>query len=443
MIRKIKKSEKLEGIGVFQTPLLAKGSAICLPGIGIFLSDAIPESLHKPVIQHEFGHYLDYLHGFKGDRKRFLGSGFLGFYLKIGLPSLFNLIPGINRLPWFRGPHRIFQLDFLIKLNKKMQTHKTRRSFIKKIALGSLALGGVGTSAFSFSKPIKIGLISDLHQDIIPDGMERLQAFLSFMKKRRADAIVQMGDFAVPSEGNQPLISLFNTSHHKALHVLGNHDIDYGHTWEQCLKAYVMQSPYYSLELAGIKLLVLDGNENGSPQPRGSYPSYVGKLQQEWIRGELEKAEVPVLILSHQPIAGIYTLDNALEMQDLLAGFADKILLAINGHAHVDQYLEVKGVKYLHLNSASYYWVGEKLAHKSFPDKVHGKHPELAFTCPYSESLFALLSIDLQQGQITLEGRKAEWIGPSPLELGYTILSEDEQRRHVLPELSSRKIFWK
>jgi 3',5'-cyclic-AMP phosphodiesterase len=321
-----------------------------------------------------------------------------------------------------------------------MKFQSSRRSFIRKIALGSLALGGFGASGFSVSKPIKIGLITDLHQDIIPDGTERLQAFLSFMKKRKVDALVQMGDFAVPSESNKSLISLFNSSHSKALHVLGNHDIDYGHTWEQCLKAYRMPSPYYSVDVAGIKLIVLDGNEKGSPNPRGSYPSYVGKIQQDWLKTELEKAEIPVVILSHQPIAGIYTLDNALEMQELLAEYADKILLAINGHAHVDQYLEVKGVKYLHLNSASYYWVGEKLVHNSYSEKVHANHPELAFTCPYSQSLFAFMSIDLNKGEIILEGRQAEWIGPSPLELGYAILSEEEQRKHVLPQISSRKI---
>jgi hypothetical protein len=133
--RRINSPEKLEGIGVFQTPFLVKGSAICLPGIGIFLSDSIQGFLQKAVIQHEFGHYLDYLHGYEGDRKRFLGSGLLGFYLKIGLPSLFNLIPGLNLLPWFAGPHRLFWTE--LRANQ----------------LASLYFGETLASDFSFRFP--------------------------------------------------------------------------------------------------------------------------------------------------------------------------------------------------------------------------------------------------------------------------------------------------
>ncbi|GMQ26575.1 hypothetical protein Aoki45_32580 [Algoriphagus sp. oki45] len=109
------------GIRVFRSSLLAKGSAICLPGLGIFLSKTIPQSAEKAIVQHEYGHYLDYLCGFEGDQKRFLGSKILGFYLKIGLPSLFNLTPGLKHLPWFRGDHRLFWTE--IRANRLASAH--------------------------------------------------------------------------------------------------------------------------------------------------------------------------------------------------------------------------------------------------------------------------------------------------------------------------------
>lgn len=283
-------------------------------------------------------------------------------------------------------------------------------------------------------------MISDLHQDVMPDGKARLEVFLEYMNQKQVDGLIQLGDFAVPSSENQELISLFNSFHPHAFHVLGNHDVDYGHSWEQCLQAYGMKSRYYSLEFKRIQLIVLDGNDTGSPAHKGGYPSYVGPQQQEWLKDELEKTELPVLLISHQPIAGIYTIDNALEMQDLLGKYSDKILLAINGHAHVDQHLVVKGVNYLHINSASYYWVGKGLAHESYPAEVHEKYPELAFTCPYSQSLFALLTLDLEKGEILLEGRKAEWVGPSPQELGISYLTEKERVENLIPGISSRTI---
>ncbi len=283
-------------------------------------------------------------------------------------------------------------------------------------------------------------MISDLHVDIIHDGEARLRAFLEQMAGENPQALIQMGDFAIPKPENATVIQTFNDAKPRTFHVLGNHDMDGGFSREEVVRAYGMPGRYYSEDLGSIRLIVLDGNDPGSPAGKGGYPSYIGPDQQSWLISELEKADKPVLVVSHQPIAGIYPIDNTLEIQGILGRFASKILLAINGHAHVDQHLVVGGVNYLHINSASYYWVGEKLAHESLSPEVHGQHPALRFTCPYSEPLFALLTVDPAAGKISVEGRKAQWIGPSPQQLGYTILSEREQMENLKPEISDRKM---
>lgn len=121
LIRRIRNIENLHGIEVFQTSLIWPGTGICLPGIGIFIHDAIPESARKRIIQHEYGHYLDYKIGDAGDQKRFLGSHLLGFYLKIGLPSLLNLMWGINKIPAFSGDHRRFWTE--TRANRLANSH--------------------------------------------------------------------------------------------------------------------------------------------------------------------------------------------------------------------------------------------------------------------------------------------------------------------------------
>lgn len=318
----------------------------------------------------------------------------------------------------------------------------SRRDFLKasSMSLLSLAIPQSTLSFFSERQTLKIGLISDLHVDIIHDGESRLRVFLDAMKKERPDALIQMGDFAIPKPENTKTIQAFNDAHPKTFHVLGNHDMDEGFSREVAAKAFGMPHRYYSADLGLVRLLVLDGNDPGSPKYKGGYPSFVGPDQQAWLISELENAEKPILIVCHQPIAGIYTIDNPQEIQSILSRFSSKILLVLNGHAHVDQHIQVGGVNYLHINSASYYWVGEKWAHDSLPQEVHEKYPALRFTCPYSESLFALLTIDPKAGEISVKGQKAKWIGPSPQELGYSILSESEQRENLKPEIGSLKI---
>ena len=318
----------------------------------------------------------------------------------------------------------------------------SRRDFLKSssISLLSLSIPESSIRFFSSDKKITIGLISDLHVDIIHDGKTRLETFLAAASKKNPDCLIQMGDFAIPKEENFPLIDTFNSAHSRALHVLGNHDMDTGFSREEVAKVYGMPGLYYSTDLDSIRLIVLDGNDPGSPKYNGGYASYIGPQQQDWLKSELENAVKPVLIVCHQPIAGIYTIDNAEEIQRILSEFSSKILLAINGHAHVDQHIEVGGVHYVHVNSASYYWVGEKFAHTSLPAEIHEQFPALKFTCPYSQALFSFLTIDPIRKRMTVEGRHAEWIGPSPQQLGYAILNEQEQRDNLVPAIKSRKI---
>ena len=327
-------------------------------------------------------------------------------------------------------------------MKKKFQASNSRRDFLKtsSVSLLSLAIPESVLVLFSFGEKLKVGLISDLHLDIIHDGKERLKVFLDEMKLEKPDALIQMGDFAIPNPEYLASIQAFNAAHTQAFHVLGNHDMDGGFSKEEVARIYGMPGLYYSVDLGSILMIVLDGNDPDSPTKKGFYNSYIGPAQQAWLAAELEKSQKPCLIVSHQPIAGIYTIDNASEIQAILSSYSSKILLPINGHAHVDQHVTVGGVNYVHINSASYYWVGEALEHESLSQATHQNHPSLKYTCPYLNPLFAVLTIDPEAGKIEIQGRKTEWIGPSPLELGYSILTEEEQEKYLQPQISTRKI---
>lgn len=318
-----------------------------------------------------------------------------------------------------------------------------RRAFIGNMFIAGVALHIPLKTLALFhetARTTKVGIITDLHQDVIHNGQERLEAFLKHMKKAKPDAIMQMGDFAYPGDKNKTVIDLFNNAHQQRMHVIGNHDTDSNYTKQQCLDYWGMPGRYYTKEVNGITFIILDGNDKGSPTHKGGYPAFVNDEQFAWLEQQLQKATQPVVIVSHQPLAGAMAVDNADKIQELLAQHANKVLIAINGHTHIDCLLTIKKVNYVHINSASYFWVGGNFKHNSYSESIHEKYPWISSTCPYKESLFCMLSIDPLKGMISIEGRKSEWVGPSPAEINFSDKQPLTPGKEIVPWISSRRI---
>lgn len=319
-----------------------------------------------------------------------------------------------------------------------------RRNFLKKtlIASGVITVPFYPNLSLSvINNPISLGFIADLHHDIMHDGFRRLEGFLQASEETKPDAIIQMGDFAYPNKDNLDVINAFNQAHINSLHVVGNHDTDNGHTLSQCIDIWGIPHRYYSYVVDRIKILVLDGNDKGSPTYKGGYPSYIGEEQLSWMVKELESTSLPVIIVSHQPLAGYISVDNAVQIQNLLSVYKDKILFAINGHSHIDHLLCVKDVYYFHVNSASYYWVGGNYKHESYPAEIHVENPWIEYTCPYQDELFTFITINPQKQHIEITAKKSNWVHQSPVDIGY-VNDELEVGKEICPEIRERK-FWK
>ena len=317
-----------------------------------------------------------------------------------------------------------------------------RRKFMGSMGLAgtSILLPREVTAALSKLKsPIKLGLIADLHQDVMHDGPTRLKAFLDAMTVEKPDALLQLGDFAYPSKKNTVVTEAFAKSHPKALHVLGNHEIDGGHSFDQVAKLWGMKGRYYTENINGLDLLVLDANEKPKGHKRG-YPAYVGQKQLEWLEKQLKILKGPILVVSHQPLAGPGSIDNADEVQALLNEATEKVLLAVNGHTHIDHVARVGKLSYLHVNSASYKWVGGSHRNKSYPPEVHSKFRWIEYTCPYRDSLFATLTVDPAKGLIQLKGRESQWVGKSPSQLGTPTKYGLTNGKEICPKIRNRQL---
>ncbi len=319
----------------------------------------------------------------------------------------------------------------------------SRREFIRTsgIMAGSILFTPSAHALIgSLSRPIKIGLIADLHQDIMHDGEKRLDAFLKEMQVVNPEAIIQLGDFAYPNEKNRSLIDKFNKGNKNALHVIGNHDTDSGHTKQQCYDIWGMTNRFYSRDISGLKVIVLDCNDKGSPTHTGGYPLFIGKEQMEWLEEELKQSDCPIMLASHQSLAGPYSINNTKDVQELLSKYAEKIVISVNGHSHIDLLQKLGGVSYFQVNSASYQWVGGDHRHKSYPDEVHEKFPWIEYTCPYRKPLFTTLTIDPASRSVAIQGMENTWVGPSPAELGVDWNGEVTNGKEIVPYIRKRNI---
>lgn len=180
-----------------------------------------------------------------------------------------------------------------------------RRKFLTGAAAGGFLLVAPELRRSHSDMPtdgkLRLGAIADVHQDIMHDGVERIETFVSSMKNSKAQAIVNLGDFCVPHSRNDAFLSKWNTFSGEKFHVLGNHDTDGGYQREQVLEYYGSPARYFSQDLYGIHFIILDGND---PDGKPGYPCNVNDTQLMWLEQDLQKTKLPCVILIHQPIDG-------------------------------------------------------------------------------------------------------------------------------------------
>ncbi len=297
----------------------------------------------------------------------------------------------------------------------------SRRRFLQSIA--ATAALPLPLHAADGAKKLRIGLIADVHKDLVPDADERLKAFIAAMTEAKADAVVQLGDFCMPKPENRGFLDIFNSFPGPKYHVLGNHDMDGGFKREQTAAFYGMKSRYYSFDLGGCHFIVLDSNDEPEGWKEG-YPAFIAKEQVEWLEADLASTKLNTFILSHQSLERPVCIDNQEEVRAVIEAAKTedgraKVAGCLNGHWHIDHCRRINGIPYLHVNSASYFWMGGKYRHERLEPELAKRFPVLSSTAPYIQPLFTMLEIDPAKGSFTLRGKKSEWMKPSPQEMNF------------------------
>ncbi len=305
-----------------------------------------------------------------------------------------------------------------------------RRKFLKEAAKAGIVTSIPFTlSGFGLKEAVKlqIGIAADVHQDIIHDGYARLRYFMDDMKKRQPDFIIQMGDFSLPRPQNQPFLDIWNEFEGPAYHVLGNHDMrDFGFTREQTMEWWQMKQRYYSFDQEGFHFVVLDGNDK-NPKPWNGYDRYIGAEQKEWLKMDLNHTSKPTVVFIHQSLEAESGIANKEEIRAILeearssknSQSKSKVIACFSGHHHTDYVKNINGIPYIQINSMSYRWVGSEYSRKRFPDHVEQAFPTVSRTCPYTDPLYTVLTLDPSEGKLHLEGKTTTYISPGPEEIGY------------------------
>jgi predicted phosphodiesterase len=281
--------------------------------------------------------------------------------------------------------------------------------------------------AFSCAKKtaentVTFGICADVHLPTMHDSEYRITTFIDSMKTVKPDFIIELGDFAIPHEKYHHLFAIWNTFPGKKYHVIGNHEMDGGTSMADALAYRKMTASYYTFNQNGFLFIVLDGNDKKLPEEKG-YRAYIGETQQDWLREQLKQAGNPVILFSHQAIGPPEAIDNADELRSILENhnsnaINNKIIASFNGHTHNDWAEEINGIWYITINSMSYKWLGEEYAHIRYSEEVNKDYKWIKYTAPYKDPLFAVVTISTA-GYIRIRGKKSDYVGPSPWEVGY------------------------
>ena len=268
---------------------------------------------------------------------------------------------------------------------------------------------------------LSMGMIADLHHGLAPNAMQHLEVFMGVVDNQKPDILFQLGDFNFGRPDSKECMDLWQQFNGPTYHVLGNHDMDFFGK-EHMEDLWGMTGRYYSFDRAGYHFVVLDRNnlrtdagyihyDTANFYVDSSLRGYADPEQLEWLQADLEATQLPTIVFAHQGLGmDVQDLspDNAVgSVEDILKKALDtngnpKVHTCFCGHHHLDRYNRKYGIHFVWINSASYYWVGDK-------------YDRMAF---YADPLFAFVHF-YENGVLEIKGTRTDWESPSPAERGF------------------------
>jgi hypothetical protein len=321
---------------------------------------------------------------------------------------------------------------------------------------------------------VKFLVFTDLHVDIMPDAVARMQVIIAAAAEHGVDFMLQLGDMMYPDaeflaehapdslkiredkawfvcdrdDEKITIKKMIKNSGIPLFSVLGNHDMD-SCSKETACAYFDLPSAHYFFDRGGIRFIVLDTNfiRLGNKYldfDHCNYSAYKTKdttwlnpLQFRFLNNVVMTSPYPCILLSHSSFSDeLHQVHNRDEVYALIRQVNQdkrRIVLALNGHSHVDGVSVRESVPFVDINSASNIWIGHKYDCVRYSETISRIYPHIKGTAPYWDAVFAIIEID--DTSIRILGRNSNYVGPSPYELGF----RREESYHVsTPGILSR-----
>ena len=296
---------------------------------------------------------------------------------------------------------------------------------------------------------VKFAIMTDLHNEHIPDGFQRLENFIQRARQEEVDFIIQLGDFCYPVECNNKLLSLFNNYEKPHYHLIGNHDID-RYSKKEMIKWLGMDNDYYSFDCNGIRFLVIDANyfkydgkveqynKRNHKAFNGDYP-FIPEEEMLWIKNTISDSELPIVIFSHQSLENTFQnrgIANRTKIQDLIHNETlngKKILACMNGHDHTDSVEKINKTYYYTVNSIAYKWLGFETLPAFY--EIRRRQPQLKDIILNEAALSAIITIN-ENNNIEIRGMRGRYKDFLPEDVGIAMWDG----RRVTADIQSRKL---
>lgn len=319
----------------------------------------------------------------------------------------------------------------------------------------------------------KFLVFTDLHVDIMPDSVARLQVILEAAEKHQVDFLLNLGDMMYPDvdflqehapesialreehawfvcdrdDEKKAIAKMLQDCGRPLYSVLGNHDIDSCTKKTACLYFH-MPSPYYYFDQGGVRFIVLDTNfikedERYIDFDHCNYRDYktdqttwLTEEQFAFIETAVTESSSPCVLLSHSSLGDTrYSIHNMDRLHTLIKEMNTpqrRIILALNGHTHLDGVCVREGVPMMNINSASNVWLGHKYAAVRYSETISRLYPHIKGCAPYWDALFAIVEID--ENAITVTGRSSSYVGPGPYKLGFPVQENYHERTSCIKD---------
>lgn len=221
------------------------------------------------------------------------------------------------------------------------------------------------------AKPVKIGLLTDIHHaDSNPKGTRYYRESLGKVKEAvgqfraaKVNTLIQMGDLIDSGQRStkemelgflREAITELRQTGRPTFGLLGNHCLS-RLSKNEVIEELGQKSTFMSLNVDHWKIIMLDAcfRDDGLPYNAGNYQwteSDIPQYQREWLANQLSVCDRRTIVFCHQRLdldkSDPYAVTSSAAVRKILAD-SKKVAAVFMGHSHTNNLNVIDGIPYI------------------------------------------------------------------------------------------------